>query len=87
MFTFGGRTSGTTFGRSFGDLVVSPGAAGAASFDAAFVLNFFGVVEEGLEEAFFGPFMFTHEDGGSGGGDIEDIYDYDNESGEMTEIM
>ena len=83
MFTFirvrrRGGTSGTRFGCGFGNLVVSSpgvGAGGAAGLDAAFVLNFFGIVKEGLEEAFFGPFVFAHEDGGGGGGDVEDVYD------------
>lgn len=42
----------------------------ATGFDTAFFLDFVGIVKEGLEESFFGPFVFAHEDAGCGGGDV-----------------
>jgi hypothetical protein len=65
VFAFGRRPAGSDLAIRLGHLVVSPTAAGATGLDATFFLYFFWVVKEGLEESFFGPFVFTHEDGGS----------------------
>jgi hypothetical protein len=63
MLPFRRRASGAILPRSFGNLVFSAvgGGSGATSgLDAAFLLDLVGIVEEGLEETFFGPFVFAH---------------------------